>query len=213
MRTNMLYIILLCFTSDFTVTFWNVESGDSSDEYVLEKIKGFDSDLIVLCECSPKLYAKLPGQKVCGLTGGNDRIACMGKILGYAELTEMSFRGRAPLVVWPTRLNYPICLVHLYSSKPDLRMTQTKMLAEWAKDYTKMVIVGDFNYFDKGADYKYLSQFLKPCVPFEKTHKGGVPDMMFYKGMEATCWAIMEPLTNGPQRPDHRPIGVKIVTK
>jgi len=206
----MVYILLLCICSDYTITFWNVESGDSSDEYVLEKIKGFDSDLIVLCECSPTLYKKIPGPKVCGITGGSDRIACIGNIIRYAELSYMSFKGRAPLIVWPGNLKYPLCFVHLYSSKPELRVAQTKMLAEWSKTYAKLAIIGDFNYFDRNTGYNYLSGYLKPCVPFEKTHKGGTPDMSFYKGLNLTCWAIMEPLTDGPELPDHRPIEVKI---
>lgn len=202
----MIKLLLTC----FTLTFWNVESGDSSNDYILDKIKGFDSDLIVLCECSPVLAEKLPGPKIVGLTGGNDRIVCIGSVFGSAELTTMAFRGRAPLVVWPTKLRYPICLVHLYSSKPDLRMLQTQMLNDWAKDYTRLIIVGDFNYWDRGKDFELLKQTLKPCVPFEKTHKGGKPDMAFFRGVNGTCWAIMESLSDGPIRPDHRPIKIKV---
>ena len=230
---------------------WNTESGDADPDVLADYIEdtqgvalwGFSE---VLSEWeAPFRRAAEGGEQarfgsVLGTTGRADRLLVVYDTdrlekVAHSELHEINYqrRVRSPLVVHfrerTSGLDFLFMVNHLYRSRPERRVEQSRALRDWAARQTLPVIaVGDYNYdwhFERGdlehdAGYDELVRgdalaWVRPVslVPTHCSSYASVLDFVFAGGA-ARNWApvshILEPQSgycpDDRSKSDHRPV-------
>lgn len=187
----------------FQAITWNLESGESSFEWISKKLKETQSkspvEIWAFQEFKSRgwddsLRLSLPTRYrvVKGGTGRDDRLVLAidttrFKIIATEELHGMNpgMRVRSPLVAHlaDTRSGKRFVFVnnHLYRSKAELRQKQAKQLADWAgRKEQPVIMAGDFN-FDYDLDRR---QGNRAYVAFTE---GGMEWVKPAKPKKSTC--------------------------
>jgi hypothetical protein len=154
---------------ELSVLGWNSESGGADPDTVAARIAAFDGvDLWGLCEVQEDWEATFVAAAgvgedaafagILGTTGGADRLLVIYDparltLLDHEELNEINpgNRVRSPLVARfrfeAADQEFLFVVNHLYRTRDDARLEQSRLLREWAGTADVPIIaVGDYNY-------------------------------------------------------------------
>ncbi len=225
----------------FVLVSWNIQSGQSDPDTIALQMALFDGvDIWVLQEVN----AKETGYYRAGAEDGED--ASFGMVMssagdgnhlltlydlsrfilmGSSELSDINTTGNARpaqvlhLMDIDTEAEFLVINNHLYSSKPDQRAIQARLLREWAHYRTLPAITaGDFNIEPKATDADFTNMtvggawsWIEPEQLLGSLPSGKLVDHVFTAG-PAQDWPVSTQVvaregdTDSAVNADHKPV-------